>query len=209
MTRRDQATVDALFADVDSARKAEILEAAMRVFSEQGYAAGSMREIASRVGVTEPALYRHFPSKEAIFLTLVHAIGTRLRSESMALIASVEPETFPEQLAAAFADRRRAVRLYAPMLRTVINAASRNPRILEEYRTSVVLPLREALTLKAAELDAAFGAPPHAEETRDGRVRALIALMVGYIVSSFVLADAPDEAIGDAAMRVMGWTSAG
>ncbi len=196
------------FRDAEPGRKGEILDAAMTVFTERGYDGGSMREIASRVGVTEPALYRHFRGKEAIFLSLMKVVAGRMRDETFGLIDSVHADTLKPQLVAAFADRRRAVRVLGPMLRTVLSAASHHPRILAEYRTLILTPIRERLTEKVAELDSAFEAPKRAAETRDDRVRAVMALFVGYFVSSLVMADAPDEAVADAAIRLMGWEGA-
>jgi AcrR family transcriptional regulator len=48
-------------------RKQLIVEVAGRVFSERGYHAASMEEIAIGVGISAPALYRHFPNKYALF----------------------------------------------------------------------------------------------------------------------------------------------
>ena len=43
-----------------------ILAVALELFTEQGYEATSLREIAERLGVTKAALYYHFPSKDDI-----------------------------------------------------------------------------------------------------------------------------------------------
>jgi AcrR family transcriptional regulator len=51
-------------------REAEILDAALACFAEQGYDAARVRHIAERAGVSEAALYRHHPSKEAVALAL-------------------------------------------------------------------------------------------------------------------------------------------
>ena len=50
-----------------SERRADILETAFPLFARQGYAGTTTRELAAAAGVTEPILYRHFPSKEALF----------------------------------------------------------------------------------------------------------------------------------------------
>jgi AcrR family transcriptional regulator len=52
-----------------------ILEAALDLFSEGGFAGTSMRQIARAVGVRESALYHHFPSKAAIFEALLQEMG--------------------------------------------------------------------------------------------------------------------------------------
>ncbi len=46
-------------------REEEIVKAAIAFFAEQGFD-GSTRELASRIGITQPLLYRYFPSKEAL-----------------------------------------------------------------------------------------------------------------------------------------------
>lgn len=197
-----------LFAEAEPGRKGEILDAAFDVFAEKGYDAGSMRDIASRVGVSEPALYRHFPGKEAIFLSLMRAGAGRMRKEGEAIIGALRPDGLRSQMLDAMSDRRRAVRFYRPLLQTMLPAAIRNERFLAEYRATIIAPVRQRLTEKVAELDAAYSLPEDADASRESRVRALLALLVGYMVTSVVLEDSPDEAIVDAAISVMGWTEA-
>jgi AcrR family transcriptional regulator len=48
-----------------------ILDAALGAFYDYGYTGASVREIARRVGVTVPALYYHYESKEMILFSLV------------------------------------------------------------------------------------------------------------------------------------------
>jgi len=47
------------------AREQFILEEAVRFFAEHGFE-GQTRELAKRIGITHSAIYRHFPSKEAL-----------------------------------------------------------------------------------------------------------------------------------------------
>lgn len=49
--------------------RAEIRDVAISLFTERGYDATAMREIAERLGITKAALYYHFDSKEAIILS--------------------------------------------------------------------------------------------------------------------------------------------
>src|SRR6266436_3992144 len=64
-----------------------ILRAALDAFSEAGYHGTSVRDIASRVGVTVPALYYHHENKEAILFSLLDTSITRLRGLCLAAIA--------------------------------------------------------------------------------------------------------------------------
>lgn len=48
-------------------RRAQLLEAARRVFVRSGFAAARIRTISEEAGVNEALLYRHFASKEELF----------------------------------------------------------------------------------------------------------------------------------------------
>jgi TetR/AcrR family transcriptional regulator len=72
--------------------KGRLLQAGIVLFSEKGYAAASVREIVELAGVTKPALYYHFQSKEGIFLAIIeNAAGYQeaLLSDVLAFPGSV------------------------------------------------------------------------------------------------------------------------
>jgi len=62
--------------------RASILDAALAVFAEAGYHKGSIREVAKRVGMSEPGLLHHFPSKSG----LLEAVLTLRDDKSYALV---------------------------------------------------------------------------------------------------------------------------
>lgn len=53
------------------ARPAEILDAALKLFAEKGFAATTMAELAAMAGVTAGTIYRYFPSKDALIDAVV------------------------------------------------------------------------------------------------------------------------------------------
>ncbi|HEX5006767.1 MAG TPA: helix-turn-helix domain-containing protein, partial [Hyphomonadaceae bacterium] len=53
------------------ARPAEIVRAAYQVFSEKGFAAARLDDIAQRAGVSKGALYLYFANKQEIFEAVV------------------------------------------------------------------------------------------------------------------------------------------
>lgn len=55
-----------------------ILDAALEVFSERGFEGATVRQIAAKVGVTDPALYSHFKGKREIFKALMREAGPDL-----------------------------------------------------------------------------------------------------------------------------------
>lgn len=67
----------------------DILDAAQRVLAEQGVDSVTLASVAAELGMTKPALYHYFPSKDA----LVRALVTSLLAEEIeALIAAVEAD---------------------------------------------------------------------------------------------------------------------
>ena len=48
-----------------------LMDSAVLLFTNRGYAATSVREIVEMAGVTKPALYYHFESKEGIYLAIL------------------------------------------------------------------------------------------------------------------------------------------
>ena len=69
-----------------------IVEAAREVFATAGLAA-PIDEIAERAGVGTGTLYRHFPTKEALFEAVVIGRVEDLVEEARRLIAANEPKT--------------------------------------------------------------------------------------------------------------------
>ena len=70
-------------------RKAQILESARVVFSRQGYAGARTQEIARHAGVSEALMYRHFPSKEALYRAVLRQI-IREQNENYKIIGLTE-----------------------------------------------------------------------------------------------------------------------
>jgi AcrR family transcriptional regulator len=83
-------------ADGQRTRQA-ILDAALELFADKGYFGTSLRDVASRVGVRESALYNYFKSKEALFDALILA-HEHVKTERMTAIADEGPIGDPHAL---------------------------------------------------------------------------------------------------------------
>jgi AcrR family transcriptional regulator len=73
-------------------------EAALKLFSTQGYGATSMRQISQVSGLSVGNLYHHFGSKEAIFQQLIEEYWTRLGDPESPLQAIFQRAEFPDDL---------------------------------------------------------------------------------------------------------------
>ena len=67
-------------------RKAQILKEATRLFSEFGYDKVTIKILADACGITEPALYRHYTSKDAIYDSVLDSIELRLKENDQIFV---------------------------------------------------------------------------------------------------------------------------
>ncbi|MCA9774876.1 MAG: helix-turn-helix transcriptional regulator, partial [Myxococcales bacterium] len=64
--------------DKKARTRAQILEAAARLFRERGYAGVSVQDVMAAAGLTVGGFYAHFPSKEALYAeAFAHALDER------------------------------------------------------------------------------------------------------------------------------------
>ena len=70
-----------------SDRRSKLLAAAERLIAERGYLAVRLEDIGSAVGISGPAIYRHFPNKEALLTELLVGVSTRLLAGARAVVS--------------------------------------------------------------------------------------------------------------------------
>lgn len=77
-------------------RKEEILSAALFLVAKNGTAAATIRAIASVAGVTEGAIYRHFPNKESLIRSIYQRIVREMVEAKEEIVKG--PESLSEKL---------------------------------------------------------------------------------------------------------------
>lgn len=79
--------------------KLKILDVALQLFSQNGYLGTSMNDIAMQLGITKPALYKHYTSKHEILECIVE----RMNEMDFERVKEYEmPETQPDGFADAY-----------------------------------------------------------------------------------------------------------
>ena len=65
--------------------KEKILDEALTLFSEKGYANVFVGDIADRVGIKAPSLYKHYKNKQAIFDAIIDEMNRRFEEQAKAM----------------------------------------------------------------------------------------------------------------------------
>ena len=86
-------------------RVAAILQTSVELFSQKGFGAATMTEIAARSGTAIASLYRFFPTKEAVAEALLQAYADHALAGLAALSARAKGLS-PAELAAGFVEFR-------------------------------------------------------------------------------------------------------
>ncbi|GAA3998228.1 TetR/AcrR family transcriptional regulator [Allokutzneria multivorans] len=74
-------------------RERQILDAAVRVFSERGYHAASMDEVSDVAGISKPMIYAYLGSKEELFAACIRREATRLMESIGGVVdVNLDPE---------------------------------------------------------------------------------------------------------------------
>jgi AcrR family transcriptional regulator len=71
-----------------SDRRVQLVAAAERLIAERGFVAVRLEDIGAAAGVSGPAIYRHFPNKEALLVELLAGVSARLLAGGRAVVAS-------------------------------------------------------------------------------------------------------------------------
>jgi AcrR family transcriptional regulator len=93
-----------------------LLDAALALFSSQGYRATSVRDIAERAGTSTGSVYHHFRDKEAIFQTLLDHFWQASSSPDFPLSRVFEEGAFPGDLPAIGRAAQATVSTWRPYI---------------------------------------------------------------------------------------------
>ena len=94
--------------------RTQVLDAALALFSHQGYRATSMRDIAAKAGVSTGNVYHHFKDKETIFRELLDQYWRAIADPEFPINRALRTGSFPENLEAIGHAARESVALWRP-----------------------------------------------------------------------------------------------
>ncbi|MDR3498132.1 MAG: TetR/AcrR family transcriptional regulator [Parvibaculum sp.] len=122
------------------ARPAEIIAAALKLFSERGFAATRLEDVAEAAGVSKATIYLYFESKEDLFKAIIREIATPRLDAIEALVEGFDGRA--ADLVRGLTERARAI-AGSPDVRAVIklvvSEAGNFPDVAAFYRDEMVL----------------------------------------------------------------------
>ncbi len=131
------------------ARPSEILDAALELFTERGFSATRLEDVASRAGLSKAAIYLYFEDKTSLLKALVQAtVGANIGTAAGLLAHQQGPvEPLLRQLLALVAGRMAEGRL-PRLVKLIVSESRAHPDIGKWYLENVVnvaLPLFQSL----------------------------------------------------------------
>jgi AcrR family transcriptional regulator len=162
-----------------SERRAAVLDTACSVFARCSYRGATTAEIAREAGVTEPILYRHFDSKQALYLACIDEAWRRVRTAwEQAVAAEPDPRAWTQAMASAFLEFKQRRGAVAQLWMQALTESGDDPEIQAFLRRH----LREVHGFVAAVIRRcqAAGAIP---ADRDARAEAWIFISVGLLIA--------------------------
>lgn len=172
------------------ARPDEILDAALAVFAEQGFAGARVEDIAVRAGLSKGALYLYFDSKNEMLKALVRRLADGVIGAAEAF---VEADTGDAEKTLRSLLTFVAKQLSNPQIsaapRIVIAEAQRFPEIAAFYRDTVIA---RGQRLLGRLIDRGVAQGAFRDISRDVVLRGCMGPMLVHMLLSTVFAD-PDK----------------
>ncbi|WP_290661917.1 TetR/AcrR family transcriptional regulator [Aquabacterium sp.] len=130
-----------------AARPQELLEAALTLFVEKGFAATRTEEVARMAGVSKGTLYLYYPSKDELFKAVVRTHLSEVIAEGSGIVEQFEGPTSEllHLLAHTWWSRVGASKASGIML-VIITEANNFPDLIQFYMDEVVAPAHAMLT---------------------------------------------------------------
>ena len=129
-------------------RRAELLDAALEVFTELGFERATLHDVAVRAGVTKGAVYHYFESKDELFIELVRTRLDELVIAGDERIAAADPAASREAVLRDVLEQMWET-LHQPHMiefnRLVMMELPNFPEIGRAFFDEVVLPARRAM----------------------------------------------------------------
>ncbi|MDQ0174820.1 TetR/AcrR family transcriptional regulator [Bacillus chungangensis] len=122
-----------------------IIQAAIEIFSEKGYAASSTSEIAKRAGVAEGTIFRHYKTKKELLVSIVTPTIMKLIApfilEDVGEVLDKPYNSFREFLYEIMKNRIEFVKKNLPVLKIFVQEIAFHSELQDKYKKYIAEPL--------------------------------------------------------------------
>jgi AcrR family transcriptional regulator len=131
-------------------RRKEIINATLEVFSERGYEATSMSQIAKLAGIGKGTIYEYFESKEEIILNAIKTWAEGMAGEVEKQLDGIDDpverlRNFAHSSMEAFMSDKRIMRLFLAMLEIMLDSEKPYPQLIRETMQGVTKAIADIL----------------------------------------------------------------
>jgi len=175
------------------ARPDEVLDAALAVFLQKGFAASRVEDVARHAGISKGLVYLYFSSKEALLEGIVRRALVPIADHALHDLAAFDGDPriaitrIMTLLGAQLAD---PARLAVPKL--ILGEVTRFPELATMYRREVIDKVRPALEALLARGVASGHLRPIDPEMA---IRSVIGPLLAHVVLSELFGVRPDEGL--------------
>jgi AcrR family transcriptional regulator len=171
---------------IESRRK--LLEATVLALVENGYASTTTARICEAAGLSQGALFKHFPTKAALMVAAAEHLFQRVREAFQAACEAARAE--PDRVGGALRLFDRSFRDPLHLASLELFVAARNDRGLAEALEPIALAHREALRREAS---GALGVVPGDSADADAFVQLVLSALQGRAVGALAGAGASSD----------------
>lgn len=169
-------------------KQLKIVQAAVEIFSEKGFAGSSTSEIAQKAGVAEGTIFRHYKTKKELLLSIVAPIMTKLIApfavKDFTKVLEADYPDVEQFLRAIIVNRLEFARKNFPIIKIFMHEIPFHPELREQFKETVAILV----------LEKAYKAIRHFQD--EGQIiklpeaatmRLIVSTIFGFLITRFLL----------------------
>lgn len=169
-------------------KQIKIVQAAVEIFSEKGFAGSSTSEIAQKAGVAEGTIFRHYKTKKELLLSIVAPMMTKLIApfavKDFTKVLEADYPSVESFLRAITVNRLEFARKHFPVIKIFMHEIPFHNELREQFKDMVAVQV----------LEKAYKAIRHFQN--QGQIidlptpttmRLIVSTIIGFLIARFLL----------------------
>jgi AcrR family transcriptional regulator len=169
-------------------KQMKILEAAVEIFAEKGFAASSTSEIAQRAGVAEGTIFRHYKTKKDLLISIIAPTMSKLVGpfllNDLRKVVDADYEHFEDFLKAMMRNRLTFAMNHVAVIKILLHEIPFHPELREQFMKHLFPQMAgrlEAIITHFQAKGELINLPPFT------LIRMSASVMAGYILTRTVI----------------------